>query len=66
MWYKNRWIIRFDWLTDRLLITGEEEFKKDIDYAKVWSIIKETKNKSLEFLKMELEIIDKEGGNYEQ
>ena len=53
-------------LTDRLLITGEEEFKKDIDYAKVWSIIKETKNKSLEFLKMELEIIDKEGGNYEQ
>ena len=42
-------------LNDRMLTTGEEEYKKVIDFDKIDSIIEKERKKSLEFLKMELD-----------
>lgn len=42
-------------LKDRMLITGEEEFNKKIDFKKIKDILKKEREKSIEFLKMELE-----------
>lgn len=46
-------------LRDRLLVEGNEEFKKEIDYDKVHKILKKERKKSIEFLKNELNILSK-------
>ncbi len=52
-------------LSDRMLVNGSENYNKIIDYNTVHKKIDLFRKESLKFLKMELEIIDKEGKNYE-
>jgi len=42
-------------LSDRVLVNGDEEFNKEINYDEVHSRIDEARKESLEFLKMELD-----------
>ena len=48
-------------LKDRLLVTGKELFVKDIDYNKVFSKIKNEREKSLDYLAKNLEIMYRKG-----
>jgi exopolysaccharide biosynthesis predicted pyruvyltransferase EpsI len=46
-------------LNDRMLINGDEQYRKNIDYDLVHKKISEARKESLDFLKMELELIEK-------
>ena len=46
-------------LTDRMLVAGEESFKEDINYEEVHKNIATEKENSMQFLRNELELLDK-------